>query len=219
MSNEKLIKALGVTAEAMGQQLSPAGLLLMADDLISYGVDSVLQALVLVRKECQKLNVKNVIDRIQTSDIRPGSDEAWATAILAMDEMETVVWTDEAAQAFNVARPLLERNDAIGARMAFRDAYERLCKKAQIENIKPNWHASLGWDAENRKKVLESAEKQGRLSNSYVSSFLCGPVSFSEDLQKLIPLVCIDMKKTYEENTSDREKAKEHLEKMKALIK
>jgi hypothetical protein len=196
----------------MGQQLSPAGLLLMADDLVSYGVENVLKSLVIVRKECNKLNVKNVVDRIQTADARVGADEAWATAILALDERETVVWTQESAEAFDIVRPLLDSGDEIGARVAFRDAYNRLCSRSVADGYKPVWIVSSGWDNEKRREVLRKAVDVGRISTGYAHRLLPAPEVSTRQLEKVLSLAC--------EKASDEEvvNAQANIARLKILI-
>lgn len=219
MSQEHIVRALGVTAEAMGQQLSPAGLLLMADDLAPYGVDTVLAALTKVRRECRRLSVADVIERIQIADGRPKSDEAWANALGALDESETVVWTVEAAQAFEVARPLLEINDKTGARMAFRDAYERLCERARASGEPARWSASLGWDAERRRLVLESAVIAGRIGSDSVRGLL-PPAPASGDVSKsVMALVSNNGILTDKASTAiERENARKRIAALKLML-
>ena len=169
-----LIEALAAAAEVMGQDIRPAGLLAMSDALMSYPLEVSHRALNQVRRECRRLTLADILERIDTSDGRPQADEAWATAIRAMDEAETVVWTHETQQAFAVARPLLEINDRVGARMAFRDAYERRVRDARERNETVQCIASLGWNADRRRDVLEAAVATGRLPVSQVQGLLPG---------------------------------------------
>ena len=85
------------------------------------------------------------------------ANEAWATALPAMDEAATVVWTPETAKAFEIARPLLEEGDKIGARMAFIPAYERLVDQAKRENRAPVYEVSAGWDSNIREIAVQTA--------------------------------------------------------------
>lgn len=219
MSSERIIKALGVTAEAMGQQISAAGLLLMADDLAGYGEEPVLAALTLVRKECRRLTVHDVVDRIQSSDGRPGADEAWATAMIALDEAETVVWTQEASQAFEVARPLLEIHDKTGARMAFRDAYERITRDNRAKGIAARWIASIGWDAERRTTVLTAAVEAGRLCEEYARGLLPPPPPSAERNNAMLALVSSNGVLTDKAATAvERETARKRIAEIKAML-
>ena len=109
------------------------------------------------------------IDAMHGGDGRPGPEEAWAMAVLAGDEGRTVVWTTEMRDAFALCRPLLARGDEIGARMAFKDAYVRLCAEAQQAGRGTAWEASLGWDMAQRGAALGEAVRRGRLAQDAVA--------------------------------------------------
>ena len=90
---ETLIEDLAAAAEVMGQEVRPAGLLAMSDELMAYPLELSRAALIRVRRECRRLTLADILERIETADGRPLADEAWATAILAMEESETFIWT------------------------------------------------------------------------------------------------------------------------------
>lgn len=102
--------------------------------------------------------------RCKLLDGRPDDNEAWAVAITSQDEHETVVWTNEMAEAFNLARPLLATGDEVGARMAFKDAYKRLVDNARASNKPAQWSVSAGWDASRRQIAVEKAVVAGLLT-------------------------------------------------------
>ncbi len=91
------------------------------------------------------------------------ANEAWAVALPAIDEDSTVVWTPEIAKAFEVARPILEGGDKIGARMAFIPAYDRLIDHAKRESRTPSYEVSAGWDANMREVAMRQAVTAGLL--------------------------------------------------------
>lgn len=97
-------------------------------------------------------------------DGRPDANEAWAIALRSRDERDTVVWTQECAEAFAVASAVLEGGDEVGARMAFKAAYERLTEKARAEGRKAQWVMSLGHDPALREAAAADAVREGRLS-------------------------------------------------------
>ncbi|WP_432778177.1 hypothetical protein QZL74_14455 [Burkholderia gladioli pv. alliicola] len=99
----------------------------------------------------------------KASDGRPGPDEAWAIAIRSADERETVVWTQEIAEAWTIARPVFD-GDEIGGRMAFKDAYTRICERNRQLGVAPQWTVSQGFDAEKRVAVIAQAVQAGRLA-------------------------------------------------------
>lgn len=100
------------------------------------------------------------------------ADEAWAQALQASDERNTVVWTDEAAKALASASPILAEGDKIGARMAFKQAYERAVHVALIERRAPRPLLSLGWDMQTRVDALESAVSSGLIARDQAEPHL-----------------------------------------------
>lgn len=110
-------------------------------------------------------------------DDRPEADEAWAIAIRAADEQETVVWTTEIAEAWAVAQPVFH-GDEIGARMAFKAAYARIVERNRGVNAAPEWVVSQGHDSARRKEVLAQAVREGRLQLEHAKAavpLLAGP--------------------------------------------
>ena len=110
----------------------------------------------------------DIIRTIQEENGTPESqwlsaNEAWAVAIPAIDEAATVVWTPEIAKAFEVARPILEGGDKIGARMAFIPAYDRLIDQAKRESRTPSYEVSAGWGANMREVAMRQAVTTGLL--------------------------------------------------------
>jgi hypothetical protein len=98
---------------------------------------------------------------ILANDTRPGCEEAWATAMRGDDELETVVWTAETSQAFAVASPILNAGDEVGARMAFREAYNRLVEEARRGRAPVAWSVSEGLDPQRRAGAIAAAVARG----------------------------------------------------------
>lgn len=174
MAIADIVKAITVTAELTGAQMSGAAIAVMAQDLTAQHSDeAIIRALTRCRRELSRpLTAGAVFDRLGESDGRPSADEAWALSIDAADEAKTVVWTNEAQQAFSLARPILDEGDKIGARMAFRDAYDRIVRNNREAGIQATWSASLGWDKDLRVSVLKKAESNGLLPAPQVASLL-----------------------------------------------
>lgn len=172
MRNE-ILKAIAVTAELTGTELSAPALRVMDADLAGYPEAQVLRALERCRKELTgRLSLAAVIARLNEDDGRPTGDEAWSLAMGATDEAETVVWSDEMQQAFSVARTVLDCGDKVGARMAFRDAYERIVRQNRENGRVPVWSASLGWDKGRRIEALAKAERMGLLPSAAVAALM-----------------------------------------------
>jgi len=112
----------------------------------------------------QPAHVIAQIKKLEKCDGRPSVEEAWGIAVAARDEANTVVWFDELAQAFGVARPLLTgRGDETPARMAFKEAYDRIIAKARKERKELKWFASYGTDSTQREAAIEKAVIAGLL--------------------------------------------------------
>lgn len=169
-----IAKAIAVTAELLGTDLSSAAMMMMVEDLSAYPEPVVLQALVRCRREVTgRLTLAAIIERVQGADGRPGSDEAWAIAICAHDEQETVVWTREIASAFYVAAsPLLEIGDKVAARMAFREAYDRAVDQARQSGVAPEWTATLGTCPVRRKEAIERSVERRLLTADRAKALL-----------------------------------------------
>jgi hypothetical protein len=160
-----LVKQLIGTAEVLGQALSPAAAALMAEDLSSFPQLVLARALSRVRNEhAGRLTPKEILDRIDDAVGRPAANEAWAIASTALDERATVVWTNEMAAAWSLARPVAEAGDMIGARMAFITAYERVVRGAREAKAVPTVTVSIGWDAEGRNPAIEKALQLGYIT-------------------------------------------------------
>lgn len=106
------------------------------------------------------------IEGMLADDGRLGPEEAWALALRARNEAETVVWTPEISQAFASARSVLDGGDDVGARMAFREAYTRIVAAARADMAPVLWVPTLGYDLERRELALAEAIAAGRLQAS-----------------------------------------------------
>ena len=84
-----------------------------------------------------------------------GADEAWQTALLSMDEATSVIVNEQILEARGIAMDIYHSGDKVGARMAFRDAYNRIT----LENPKPKWFVSLGHDKDGREHVKAKLEE------------------------------------------------------------
>lgn len=110
------------------------------------------------------------------SSKRPGVEEAWAVSYPCISELETVVWTEEMRDAFAVCRPLLQAGDQVAARMAFKDAYNRMASEAVRAGKPVKWELSCGHDPEKRAFMIQQAANLGRIPASQASLLLPAPV-------------------------------------------
>ena len=168
MSREDIAKAIAVTAELCGTELTATALRAMLADLSQYSDPQVLKSLERCRKECKRFTLADVIERID--DGRPGAEEAWG--MCPRSEAESVVWTNEIIAAWSVALPLIERGESIAARQAFLEAYRKEVREARSTGCPVEWSPSLGWDVDQRKRVIEKAVERGLLPNRHPAVLL-----------------------------------------------
>lgn len=163
MSIENLTKAIVVTAEVMGHEISTAAARDMALELNSYPHEQIAAALGRCKREVSgRLTLAAVIQRVPDGHV--GAEEAWA--LCPRSEADSTVWTDEISAAFGVARELLAAGDAIEARMAFKEAYAAALREAKEARGQARWWVSLGHDASGRVAAVRAAVEAGRLPAS-----------------------------------------------------
>ena len=162
----KIIEAIAVAAEMTGTELSKGALRGMELELEAYPEADVLAALGRCRRELKhRLTLADIIERMEKRDGRPTADEAWAKALAGMDEDATVIMNDEISDAMASARPIFHAGDEVGARMAFRAAYERIVQANREAKVPVRWWASLGHDPHKREAAVQDAIRQGLLAN------------------------------------------------------
>jgi hypothetical protein len=167
-ASKKLIQAIAVTAELTGTTLSEAAAELLVEDLEAYPEAQVLKALQQCRKELKgRLTPAQIIERID--DGRPGVEEAWA--MLPRSEDQTVVWTEEMAEAYSPIRFLI-LEDEIAARMAFKEVYTAKLSEVRASFKPVNWTASVGHDPMGRQGPIIEAVQKGRLPAAYAQKLL-----------------------------------------------
>lgn len=105
----------------------------------------------------------DIIAKINARDGRPSSDEAWAIAVKGADESASVTWNDDIAEAWGIALPVWNTGDEVGARMAFKDAYNRITRDRQGTPVR--WWASLGNDPTQREASVQQGVAAGFLTH------------------------------------------------------
>jgi hypothetical protein len=178
--SENVIKAIAATAEVMGRELSPDALQMFYRQLSKFPEPMVLRALERTYTEVKgNLSLGDVMLRLD--DGRPTVEEAWA--MVPKNELDSVVWTQEMAEAHSVAAPLIA-SDEVAARMAFREVYNREVLKARAAARPPKWWASFGHDSRGRDTVIRMAVEKGRLPAPYAAALIGAPV---EEIALLAP--------------------------------
>lgn len=160
---ESLIRMIAVTWEICGgREVSDAALDTLVDALENYDPRAVGKALLRCQTECKGLiSLADIVARID--DGRPGLEEAWA--MIPSDEAHSVVWTDEMAEAYDVVKDML--GEPIAARMAFKEAYQRICSEARLEKRPIHWFLSPGTDESLKQRTMVDAVEKNRLTPGY----------------------------------------------------
>lgn len=174
----EFVKLLNLCYVTLGKPLPPVeSLELWLTILEPYSIEQVRVALSAHMRESKFAPVPaDVTSRLpKESDGRPEVDEAWAISLRSRDERDTVVWTQECAEAFAAAAPVLELGDDVGARMAFKAAYARIVERNRAAGTPAQWLKSLGHDPERREAALAEAVRAGRLQ--------------LEDVRAVVPLL------------------------------
>jgi hypothetical protein len=120
------------------------------------------------------------------NDGRPGPEEAWARMPKGRRiEDDSVVWCEEERVAYGVCRSLLLGGDQIGARMAFKERYERELAEARSQRKPARWTASVGYDLEHRLVTLATAVQEKRVSLEAALNFV--PGERQTDFARMLP--------------------------------
>jgi len=106
--------------------------------------------------------IAEIIEHIPNANAQEhiGADEAWIIAKTAMNPNSSVCATNEILQAFDTVQAVYSNRDENPARMAFREAYNRIVKAS---GIKPRWFMSVGEDKAQAEAVALKAVQLGRL--------------------------------------------------------
>lgn len=106
-------------------------------------------------------------------DGRPKAEEAWATAIGSMDENDTIVWTQETADAwYSCANELMQAGDKFNASRGFIAKYDELVLVARKQNKPVVWLVAQGYDKDKRDQVVREAYKAKKISQSQAVALL-----------------------------------------------
>lgn len=120
------------------------------------------------------------------NDGRPGPEEAWARMPKGeRAEDDTVIWCEEERAAYDACRSLILNGDQIGARMAFKERYERELAEARAEGRTVCWSISAGYDMEQRLSALASAVQDKRISLNGALDFI--PGERRSDFAQMLP--------------------------------
>jgi hypothetical protein len=120
------------------------------------------------------------------NDGRPGPEEAWARMPKGERmEDDSIVWCEEERAAYNACRGLLLDGDLIGARMAFKERYEKEVAKAHSLGRSAHWTVSAGYDVENRLTTLAIAVQDQKIGLEHALNFI--PEQRQDDFVQMLP--------------------------------
>jgi hypothetical protein len=121
-----------------------------------------------------------------SNDSRPGPEEAWARMPKGVRvESDSVVWCEEERSAYSACRSLLVDGDLIGARMAFKERYEKELAEAHSQRRPTRWTMSAGHDIEHRLATLAAAVQEKRISLKSALNFV--PGERESDFARMLP--------------------------------
>lgn len=116
-----------------------------------------------------------IIGAMEADDGRPGAEQAWTLAVASFDEAATVCLSEEIFSARNLAGPLYEAGDRIGARMAFKQYYEDEVRTARANRRPAKWTMSLGTDKRLRTEAVKRAKAAGLIGAERARELLPNP--------------------------------------------
>lgn len=183
------VAALGL---ALGDEPSTERLLVYAEDLCDISQERLANAFRRARREYEypKLPPVAFIRRMaggdSQADGRPGPEEAWARMPKGerMEE-DSIVWCEEECIAYGACRSLLIDGDLIGARMAFKERYEREVAEARAQVRPVRWVMSAGYDVDHRLTTLATAVQEQRMSLDNALNFV--PGERRHDFAQMLP--------------------------------
>lgn len=170
-NHDDVRRAMAAMAALYSKTLTVDAVEMLLGDLGVYPPVQILASLSRCRQELRSFpSVAEIISRLpERAGGHPGAEEAWA--MIPLTEGQSVVWTEEMADAYGVAQPLLDR-DEIAARMAFKERYTALLGQARAEQRPPKWTASLGHDQTQREICLREAVRKGRITEGHAQELL-----------------------------------------------
>jgi hypothetical protein len=187
-----LVDELTALGEAFGEGLTAERQAIYVTALSDIPIDQLRQA---IRAAIQELKWFPKVAELRElagalpgmlNDGRPGAEEAWARMPKGRRmEDDSIVWCEEERLAYGVCRSLLLDGDQIGARMAFKERYERELTEARSQRKPVKWTASVGYDIEHRLVTLATAVQEKRVSLEAALNFV--PGERQTDFARMLP--------------------------------
>lgn len=204
---DEFLAVIGGLLELYGQQASTTKVNIYWSTVGQYPIESLRKAAnAWVRKSEFMPKPADLIKFMGGAGNHLSPDEAWSIAILASDETNTVVWTNEIAKAWSQAEIVYCNGDKIGARRTFIEAYERLVNESMMYCRPIEFFVSLGNDKSRRVDAINHAVFTGLLTQERANYYLPKPEN---------TIAMIEYK--YEQSVSD--KSMSHIANIKQMLK
>ncbi|MWP62034.1 hypothetical protein [Gilliamella sp. Pas-s25] len=173
---DEFLAVIGGLLEVYGQQASTVKVNIYWSTLGQYPIQSLKAAAhAWVLKSQFMPKPADLIKLMGGSSNHLSPDEAWSIAILASDETNTVVWTNEIAKAWSQAEIVYRNGDKIGARRTFIDAYERMVDESMMYGRIVEVFVSPGSDKAKRADAINHAVFTGLLTQERANHYLPKP--------------------------------------------
>lgn len=167
-----------------GREVTPALKRIYWDDLSACRIDILEAAASAHRKDSERgrffpkpADLIAQVEKASPGDGRADSDEAWSICLASFDEGETVCVTSEIMTAREVATPVMDAGDKVGARMAFKAAYDRSIAQSRRLGDPCKWFLSIGHDASRREDAIKAAVDARRLTADETRHLLPAPIA------------------------------------------
>lgn len=175
-----LVRQILALAEAFGEGLTAERQAIYAGALADIPRDRLQRAIQLAVRELKWFPKVAELRELANTTLesncsRPGPEEAWARMPKGgRMEDDSVVWCEEERAAYSACRSLLLEGDLIGARMAFKERYEKELLEARSHARPVHWIMSAGYDINHRLTTLVTAVQERRLSLENALAFVPG---------------------------------------------
>ena len=204
---DEFLAVIGGLLELYGQQASTTKVNIYWSTVGQFPIESLRKAAnAWVRKSEFMPKPADLIKLMGGASNHLSPDEAWSIAILASDETNTVVWTNEIAKAWSQAEIVYCNGDKIGARRTFIEVYERLVNESMMYCRPIEFFVSLGNDKSRRVDAINHAVFTGLLTKERANYYLPKPEN---------TISMIEYK--YEQSVSD--KSMSHIANIKQMLK
>jgi hypothetical protein len=157
---KEINRALAVTAEICGTELSETAVRVIIKRLSAYPFASVHNAL----KKCMdevtgRLTLAHIKQRLD--DGRPSPEIAWSQ--IPKDERDSKVLTSEQKQALKTVSAMIDQGELIPARMAFIEKYKELVAESRANDEPVRYELEMGFDSQGRYDAAKVGIDSGQL--------------------------------------------------------